>query len=270
MSETPFTIVSGVIPCSALYASCTSRRRFVSSSAPWIASVTLSPYSSTLPVHVARRAPDRLDERGLAAEEALLVGVEHGDERDLREVEALAQQVHADEHVVLAEAELADDRDPLERVDLGVQVARADPRLEQVVGQVLGHLLRQRRDEDALPHLLAAADLVHEVVDLVARRAQLDLGVDDARRPDELLGDDAASARARTRPASRTRRRAAAPCRGTRRSGAGGCRARRAGGSRSRRASACASGRPRTSRRAAAPSGATRRRRRRSRRGSSR
>ena len=36
-------IDSGVIPCSSLYASCVARRRFVSSRAPWIASVILSP-----------------------------------------------------------------------------------------------------------------------------------------------------------------------------------------------------------------------------------
>ena len=74
-------------------------------------------------LHVAGGAADRLDQRGLAAEEALLVGVEDRHERDLGQVEALAQQVHADEHVVLAEAQVADDLDPLERVDLGVQVA---------------------------------------------------------------------------------------------------------------------------------------------------
>jgi hypothetical protein len=37
---------------------------------------------------------------------------------------SLAEQVDADEHVVLAEPQLADDLDPLERVDLRVQVAR--------------------------------------------------------------------------------------------------------------------------------------------------
>src|SRR3954466_14553375 len=46
---------------------------------------------------VARRAPDRLDQRRLAAEEALLVGVEDRDQRHLRQVEALAQEIHADE-----------------------------------------------------------------------------------------------------------------------------------------------------------------------------
>ena len=71
-----------------------------------------------LAVDVARRAADRLDQRRLAAEEALLVGVEDRDERHLGQVEPLAEQVDADEHVVLAEPQLADDLDPLERVDL--------------------------------------------------------------------------------------------------------------------------------------------------------
>ena len=47
------------------------------------------------------------------------------DQRDLGQVEALAQQVDADQHVVLAEPQLADDLDPLQRVDLRVQVAHA-------------------------------------------------------------------------------------------------------------------------------------------------
>ena len=77
-----------------------------------------------LAVDVARGAADRLDQRRLAAEEALLVGVEDRHQRHLGQVEPLAQQVDADEHVELAQAQLADDLDPLERVDLGVQVAR--------------------------------------------------------------------------------------------------------------------------------------------------
>ena len=141
-------------------------------------------------VDVARGAADRLHERRLAAQEPLLVGVEDRDERDLGQVEPFAKQVDPDEDVVLAEPQLADDLDPLERVDLRVEVARANPGLEQVVGQVLGHLLRQRRHEHALARLLAAADLVQEVVDLVLGRPQLDLGVDQEGRPDQLLGDD--------------------------------------------------------------------------------
>ena len=93
----------------------------------------------------------------LAAQEALLVGVEDRDQRDLGKVEALAQQVDADQHVVLAEPQVPDDLDPLERVDLGVQVADPEAVLEQVAGQVLGHLLGQRRDQGPLVGLRALA-----------------------------------------------------------------------------------------------------------------
>ena len=72
-----------------------------------------------LAVDVSSRAANRLDKGRLAAQEALLVGVENRDQRDLRQVEALAQEVDADEHVVVAEAQLADDLDAVERVDLG-------------------------------------------------------------------------------------------------------------------------------------------------------
>ena len=137
--------------------------------------------------HVAGRAADRLDQRGARAQEALLVGVEDRDQRHLGQVEALAQQVDADQHVEHAHAQLAQQLDPAQRVDLGVQVAHPDAELEQVVGEVLGHLLGQRGDEDALVALGADLDLVHQVVDLALGRLDHDLGVDQAGRPDDLL-----------------------------------------------------------------------------------
>ena len=46
-------------------------------------------------------------------------------------------------------------------------------------------------DEDALVALDARADLVQQVVDLAVHGPHLDLGVEDARRADDLLDDDA-------------------------------------------------------------------------------
>src|SRR4029077_10752329 len=94
-----------------------------------------------------------------------------------------------DEHVVLAESQLSDDLDALEGVDLRMEIARLDAGLEQIVGEVLRHLLRQRRDERALADLFAFPDLTEQIVDLVLRRTQLDFWVDEERRPDQLLGD---------------------------------------------------------------------------------
>ena len=103
-----------------------------------------------LAVDVARGAADGLDQRGLRAQEAFLVGVENGDEAAFGNVEALAQQVDADQHVEGAEAQVADDLDALQRVDVGMHVAHADALLVQVFGQVLGHALGQHGDQRAV------------------------------------------------------------------------------------------------------------------------
>ena len=68
--------------------------------------------------HVARGAADGLDERGLRAQEALLVGIENGDEGAFGNVEALAQQIDADQNVEGAEPQIANNLDALQRLDV--------------------------------------------------------------------------------------------------------------------------------------------------------
>ena len=151
---------------------------------------------------MARGAADRLDQRALRAQEAFLVGIEDRDQRHLRHVEALAQQVDADEHVELAEPQVADDLDALDRVDVGVQVAHPHAVLVEILGEVLGHALGQRRDQHALAALHAHLDLRQHVVDLRAHRPQLDLRVDEPGRAHELL-DDLSGALQLVRPGRR-------------------------------------------------------------------
>ena len=103
---------------------------------------------------------------GLAPEEAFLVGVEDGHQRALGDVEALAQQVDADQHVEGAEPQVADDLDALQGLDVGVHVAHADALLVHVLGEVLGHALGERGDERAVALARHLAHLVDQVVDL--------------------------------------------------------------------------------------------------------
>ena len=79
--------------------------------------------------------------------------------------------------------------DPLERVDLAVQVPDADAELDEVVGEVLRHLLGERGDEHALVVLGPQVDLGDEVVDLALGRPDDDLRVHQAGRADDLLDD---------------------------------------------------------------------------------
>jgi predicted nucleotidyltransferase len=92
-----FTL-SGVMALAALYSVCFSRRRVVSASALHRAGHGIR-IEDHLAVDVAGGAADGLDQRGLAAQETFLIGVEDRDQRTFRNVEPFAQQIDPDQGV---------------------------------------------------------------------------------------------------------------------------------------------------------------------------
>jgi hypothetical protein len=90
---------------------------------------------------VAGGASNGLDEGALGAEEALFVGVQYCYQRDFGEVEAFAEEIDADEDVLLAFAEVAEEFDAFGGFDFGVQVSVADAYFGLVAGEVFGHAL---------------------------------------------------------------------------------------------------------------------------------
>ena len=130
---------------------------------------------------MARRPADGLDEAHLAAQEALLVRVEDGHQRHLGDVQALAQQVDAHQHVELAAAQVADDGRALQRVDVRVQVADPDAHVGEVLGEVLRHALGEGGHQHPLLGRGALAHLLEQVLHLVPRRPDLDHRVESGR-----------------------------------------------------------------------------------------
>ncbi len=145
-----------------------------------------------LAVDVTGGAADRLDERRFRAQEAFLVGVENGDEAAFGNIETLAQEVDADQHVEGAEAQIADDLDALERVDVRMHVAHPHALFVQILGQVFGHALGEHGDEGAVARGGGLADLAQHVVHLRFGGAHLHRRIDEAGRTDHLFGEDAA------------------------------------------------------------------------------
>ena len=62
--------------------------------------------------------------------------------------------------------------------------------LLQVVGQIFGHALGQRRDEHPLVLLLPQADLAEQVIHLPRHGPDLDGGIHEPGRADDLFDDD--------------------------------------------------------------------------------
>jgi hypothetical protein len=101
-------------------------------------------------VDVAGGAAGGLDQAGRAAQVPFLVRVKNRDQRDFGEVQALAQEIDADEHIKFALAQGAKDFDPFDRVNFAVQVADVDAQVAQVIGQFLRGTLGQGGYERAL------------------------------------------------------------------------------------------------------------------------
>ena len=141
-------------------------------------------------VDVAGGTSGGLDERGLAAQVAFLVGVEDADQSDFGEVEALAEKVDADQDVELAGAERAEDFDAFDGVDVTVQVADFESDIAQVVGEVFGGAFGQGGDEDALFLFDPLAAELDRLVDLIFERAYGDLRVEEPGGADDLFGDE--------------------------------------------------------------------------------
>src|SRR5206468_6030135 len=125
------------------------------------------------------------------AQKSFFICVENRYQRDLRQIQALAQQVNADQDVELALAQTPQDLDPLERVDLRVQIPATDADLRIVLGKVLSHALCQRRDEHTLTPLGAHPDLMEQIIDLAADRPDLHFRIHKACGPDDLLHNNA-------------------------------------------------------------------------------
>ena len=228
-----------------------------------IESVIVSAYMMTRPFTLRAARPDVWISAPRRAQEAFLVGVENGDQRHFGQVEPFAQQVDADQHVEHAAAQVAQDLDALERVDVRVQVADLDAQL-LVVRASGPRPSAWSASSPARARLRSARSRIScsRSSTWPLHRPHLDRRIHQAGRPDHLLDDHAARLRAaRTGPASPRRRPAGRRAAPTPRSSAAGCRAPTAGGSRTRPALPCATGRRDTCRGPAARSGGSRRRR---------
>ena len=69
-------------------------------------------------VYVSGRAAHRLDQRGLRTQEAFFIGVQDRHQRDLRNIQALAQQIDAHQHIEHIHAHVPDDLNALQRIDI--------------------------------------------------------------------------------------------------------------------------------------------------------
>ena len=128
-----------------------------------------------------------LDQGALSPQEAFFVGIEDRHQAHLRQVETLPQQVHPHQHVVFPQAQILDDLDPLDRMDLRVQVAHPHLVLRQVIGEVFRHPLGEGGDQHPLVLGRPIADLSEQIVHLTRGGPHLHHRIEHPGGADHLL-----------------------------------------------------------------------------------
>ena len=136
---------------------------------------------------MAGRPANRLNQGALSPQKAFLIGVKNRHQRHLGQIKAFPQQIHPHQHVVLAIAQVLDDFDPLNRVDLGVQVTHPYPILGQIVGEIFGHALGERGDDHPLVFVGPDADLTQQIIHLAFRGAHFHDRIEHPGGPNHLL-----------------------------------------------------------------------------------
>ena len=160
------------MPCSRLKARCLVRRRSVSSSARRMESVTVSAYRIALPFRLRAARPivwisERSDRRNPSLSASRIATSETSGRSSPSRSRLIPTSTSK-----TPGAQVADDLDALDRIDVGVQIAHLDAVLGQELGQILGHALGERRDQHAfVAARVAERDLGQHVVDLRAAPA---------------------------------------------------------------------------------------------------
>ena len=113
--------------------------------------------------------------------------IQNGNERDLRNIQSLAQEVDADKHVENSEAQIADDLHTLHRFYVVVDIAHLDVVIFKIFGKVLCHLFGKRCDQYTLVFCSTCANFAHQVVNLTFYGTHLYLGIEKPCGTDDLL-----------------------------------------------------------------------------------
>ena len=139
------------------------------------------------PLGVSRGAAGDLNQRTFGTQEALLVRIENRNEPNLRQVDAFAQKVDADQTVERAVAQFGKNPDTLNGVDFGVKIFHAHSEFGEIIGETLRALFRKRGDNRSSAQRSGLADFLHNVVNLRTERTDFNFRIKQSGRAHDLF-----------------------------------------------------------------------------------
>ena len=139
------------------------------------------------PLRISGRTPDGLNQGSFRTEKSFLVRVQYGHQRDLRNIQALPQQVDSHQHIEHIQTHIPDNFRPFQGVNIRMQIFYPDPQIPHIIGQLLRHPLGKCGDENFVVIFHFFIDLSHQIINLPFHRPHLHLGIQKPGGTDNLL-----------------------------------------------------------------------------------
>ena len=136
---------------------------------------------------ITRSSSDGLNQRGFISEESLLIGIEYGNQRDLRNIHTLSQKIDTHQNIEYIQSQITDNLGSLQSVDIGMKIFHANAKFLHIAGQILCHSLGQCRDQHLILFRCFLPDLANQIVNLSLHRSNIDIRIQQSRRTDNLL-----------------------------------------------------------------------------------
>ena len=152
---------------------------------------------ATLGIHnhvalcVACRTTRYLGDRTYVTQETLLVGVHNRNQSHLGQVQSFTQQIDANKYIERAGAQVVENLHTFQCFDVRMDISVAHAHAVEVARKLLGHTLGEGCDEHLVASAHTSVDLLHQVVDLVVSHLDLQRGIDQSRRANQLLNNRA-------------------------------------------------------------------------------
>ena len=113
----------------------------------------------------------------MGAQKSLLVGIQNGNKAALGNVQALTQQIDANQHIKHAQAQITNDGNALQCVNVRMKIAGIDAALAHILTQFLRHALGERGDQRALSVVDDLAQTGNEIIHLRGCRPHMTHGI---------------------------------------------------------------------------------------------
>lgn len=119
----------------------------------------------------------------------MLIGIDDSDVGYFRQIQSFPEEIDSYDDFDLAQSQILEDLEPIERIDLAVEVGDLHSIGSEILGKLLARFLGQRGYESPLSPFPDFCYIPHHIVYHEIHLRDLQQGVQQSGRTDDLLYD---------------------------------------------------------------------------------